>query len=680
MYVKEIEIGRYRHLKNVSFGPFRAPEAQSSLVVLAGTNGSGKSSVLELVSKALSDSWSLTYQLNRAAPESSFEVTFGVSPQEVELVSASTEGQALNADQQAAIDYLKAHGSYRRSFGFEAGEYAKSPAIHNYLHSRVTNAVRAAHDRSLGFFLGADRSYHNRKLEQKKFFQYEALTKPNHWRSFSFQPPRAQYEDMFDFLVMWRFYFARDLGAWYQDHADGADAAIGQPPPEDEYGRLLSLVYPGYRFTDGDIGAPTDLFVRLVTGETVPFSDLSSGEKEVFFILCFFQRHGVEDAVILIDEPELHLHPDLTRRLVRTMQRVKPHNQIWLATQSAAVIEEAPDDAVFFLSRGESSAIEVVRATEEDEARACLREFFGYSGYIGLAQAMVFTEGRSASADRRAFSRLMPGGGTDVRFVPSASSTSLERINRAVLSLVEANLARCHFFLIRDRDYLTLEAVQGMQSRGDGKLFVLGRHELENYLLEPRSISEVLSTFYGHSLSPEQVLGELRAVAESLMLQTLRDMVAFRLNLIHRPEDFTVPKVLEGERAWSAGWVKSKHEELGSHLRSRYNDVLAQAKAVSFDEVFANCSDELAESLRGEGWLSAMPGKEVIKSFCIRLKLGEPNVFRNAVIDVLSRRPNLVAEDLRAILKHISERSSAASNVIPKPNTGSQDAATGEGP
>jgi predicted ATP-binding protein involved in virulence len=79
MYVKEIEIGRYRHLENVSFGPFRVPEKTSSLVVLAGPNGGGKSSVLELVSKALSDSWSLTYQLNRAAPESSFEVTFGVS-------------------------------------------------------------------------------------------------------------------------------------------------------------------------------------------------------------------------------------------------------------------------------------------------------------------------------------------------------------------------------------------------------------------------------------------------------------------------------------------------------------------------------------------------------------------------------------------------------------------------
>jgi predicted ATPase len=61
----------------------------------------------------------------------------------------------------------------------------------------------------------------------------------------------------------------------------------------------------------------------------------------VFFLLSFFIRHRVEHSVITIDEPELHLHPELARRLVRLMLSVKPGNQIWLATHNGEIIDEA---------------------------------------------------------------------------------------------------------------------------------------------------------------------------------------------------------------------------------------------------------------------------------------------------------------------------------------------------
>ena len=84
-------------------------------------------------------------------------------------------------------------------------------------------------------------------------------------------------------------------------------------------------------------------------------------------MLCFFQRQAVQDAVILIDEPELHLHPSLARVLLRTMQTVKPRNQIRLASQSSDVIEEAGRDSVFFVRRKKQRKAEILRATEEQE-------------------------------------------------------------------------------------------------------------------------------------------------------------------------------------------------------------------------------------------------------------------------------------------------------------------------
>jgi recombinational DNA repair ATPase RecF len=59
MFIKQIEIQKYRHLENISLGPFLRPPDASDLVVLAGPNGGGKSSVLELLSLALSSMYSL---------------------------------------------------------------------------------------------------------------------------------------------------------------------------------------------------------------------------------------------------------------------------------------------------------------------------------------------------------------------------------------------------------------------------------------------------------------------------------------------------------------------------------------------------------------------------------------------------------------------------------------------
>jgi len=463
---------------------------------------------------------------------------------------------------------------------------------------------------------------------------------------------------MLIFLITWRYHFTKRLGQYLLDLEAGDVTEADRPA--DEYGKILELVLPGYRFAESPTDAPTDLYVRLPSGEQVPFSDLSSGEKEVFFLLCFFQRHSVEEAVIIIDEPELHLHPSLARILLKTMQEMKPHNQIWLATQSSEVIDHAGRARVFFVRRNTEHNAEIVPSTDEEEALLCLRDFFGYSGYMGLAKAMIFTEGRNASADRKLFSMVTQSASREIKFIPSGSFSELERINRAVLSMIDAEVGWCKFFLIRDRDYLDAEMLAQRREKLGNRMYILQRHELENYLLNFELIAKIMTEIFDHSISAAEVRDSFHECAISISGNVLRDMIAYRLNLKFQREDFSVPKLREGQLAFHEGeWNSDELSALRGSLESRCADVTGQLQQqigeIAFDAMFTSCKSEIENGLKSEAWIEEFPGKELLRAFIRSMDLPAPPTLQNLIIKEMARDQGQIPDELNQIIQRAAE-------------------------
>ncbi|WP_339909492.1 AAA family ATPase [Symmachiella dynata] len=277
MYIKKIDIRKYRHIENLTLGPFLPPSEASDCIVIAGPNGSGKSSVLELISQALANSWSLTYQLNRSAPDSSFEICVGLIQSELELIRDQFGEDSSNLD---AINHLATHKSYFRSFKYEGGEYNRQSTLHNKIHNFVLKALKGDFLRPLGFHLGSERSYKKSKFEYKnKLFKYHQYSQNQHTWNFAFRTESEQFEDMFDYLITWQHNYFQQLGSYYHGKEKGfVDEVLGDLP-EDRYGTVLSKVFPDYTFVHKPESVPTDLFIRIPSGDIIPFSDLSSGEK-----------------------------------------------------------------------------------------------------------------------------------------------------------------------------------------------------------------------------------------------------------------------------------------------------------------------------------------------------------------------------------------------------------------
>jgi len=245
-----------------------------------------------------------------------------------------------------------------------------------------------------GFRLGRTAAIQTWGFNNRPFCSSRRPRSPGNQNS-AYQLPEMQYRDMLDFLIEGQYHHLINVGR----HFEEGGASEDKPPnPTQPYNHLFQSLMPGYSIaTLPGENTPSNLFVRIPSGEVVPFSDLSSGEREVFFVLATFIRQDVGDAVITVDEPELHLHPELSRRLVKQMTAIKPGNQIWLATHNGEVFDEVGRDQTFYVSRALDGRAQVVPAVHSTRPEVLLRELFGYSGYIGVAKSLLFLEGEESS-------------------------------------------------------------------------------------------------------------------------------------------------------------------------------------------------------------------------------------------------------------------------------------------
>lgn len=689
MYIHEIRIAKFRHIENVTIGPFKFNSKSSETFVFAGPNGGGKSSILELIGFALTSSYNFGWNVSRTFKDFSFEVAIGLTPSEImQVTKDSNEEYKKLLEQQVALiedsgiamldlkrksfdlqhtsriellkkilDYFHDNNVYYRAFQFVDGEYQKNALLYDQIHNLVTTLLTTQLKRPLGFFLKADRSYPQKTFLRDKIFNFSSTLSPDHLKEIAFNASEIQYQDMYDFLVQQRYHYLHKLGSHQNNIDKGLVANVKPQDPLKQYETLLQRLFPDYSFIEKDEDVPSNLFIKLPGGEVISFNDLSSGEKEVFFILSFFIRYNVENAIIMIDEPELHLHPELARKLIRNMQEIRSGNQIWLATHNSEIIDEAGRDRVMYISKNEKTKkAKIIYATDEDASINELKGLFGFSGYMGIAKNLIFLEGNNSSADRKFLSNILPSS-ANIKFIPANGSANLQGINAAVLSILESNLGLMNFYLIRDRDYLTDEMADKYRSHKSGKIFVLEKHEIENYFLVPEIMSLVLEEIFSVSKTEAEIDSLLFSVAIDISASVLRDMVSFRTNLLLNPEDFSMGKFLNTESVFNSTGVtvredihqllKEKFLKTSESILDKINKSFSQDKLLT---IINDCTNEMESALKNGRWIALFPGKELIKGLCRSLGISSVIALQNSLIKELSIKPSLIASDLRAIL------------------------------
>ncbi|MDX2854533.1 AAA family ATPase [Streptomyces sp. PA03-3a] len=256
-------------------------------------------------------------------------------------------------------------------------------------------------------------------------------------------------------------------------------------------------------------------------------------EKELFWagdglqiwlqVLAHLYRHRAAKTLVL-DEPDVFLHPDLQRRLVNVLEE---RNQQWiLATHAPEILAEARRDSVILVDRTRKNARHLRDSKSLDQATHSLGSGFN----LGVARALrskvaLFVEGQDMKVLRNVARRVGAkklAGEKEVAVIPLGGFDKWPQAGSFATLSTSLLGDAVQVYVILDRDNRTdgqaFDVTSSLASSGV-RCHVWQKKELESYFLIPGAISRLS----GADLSVAEMLldeaiGELKVDAQSQFL------------------------------------------------------------------------------------------------------------------------------------------------------------------
>ncbi|MEU3069937.1 AAA family ATPase [Streptomyces sp. NPDC007027] len=332
------------------------------------------------------------------------------------------------------------------------------------------------------------------------------------------------------------------------------------------------------------------------------FTERGSGvEKEIvwagdgvqIWLQILLQLFHVRDLpTFVLDEPEVFLHADLQRRLVRLLDSMG--SQVILATHSAEVLAEADRNSIVWVDKSRRRA---VRAPKEDDLHG-LDNALGTAFNLAMAKALraravLFVEGKDVKLLKKASRRLglsQVMTETSLAVVPINGYTNWHKAEAFGWFLKEFLGNSINAMILLDRDYRSEEQVQAVVDKFSNvnvRAHVWGKKELESYFILPSSITRL-------SKAPEAfvrnvIAAEISGMKNGVFARMLGDRQDMERNT--GKSVATITEVLMGE--FETQWQNEAFRLAccpPKELLARLNQELQAKghKAVSFDAIAAS--------------------------------------------------------------------------------------------
>lgn len=409
-----------------------------------------------------------------------------------------------------------------------------------------------------------------------------------------------------------------------------------------------------YRTLDPEIshGTPKELDI----------DDLSSGEKAIIALFLPFIEVQIEatlssleddngsettsdDLVVLIDEPELHLHPALQARLLDYFRKIVRSGSIQfvIATHSSTFIDASTYEELYLLTPSldlPESTNQLVRLTDDADRLDALRMLCGETYLTTACRPIICIEGispedrTSKPTDKRILEILCPDLMVTVT-LPMGGRIQVIEGARLLRDILPPNVPGTNVFAIVDRDQPgpDMPMVPDWVSELPVCMF-------ENFLLVPEAIFELLRP-YIESIdlkSVEDIENALREIASDLRDDEIRIRVRQRFKPFREYLDGT-----------NLDDIKEKHRKM---VKSA-NECLPGDEEI--ERILDDAKSEVDSILQRNEELKFFRGKEILDRF--RRQYLQSTGFSHRIFCIELARKVTECEEavkpLRTIVDHI---------------------------
>lgn len=208
-------------------------------------------------------------------------------------------------------------------------------------------------------------------------------------------------------------------------------------------------------------------------------TQMSDGERSVLYlaaqVLCV-----PNDKVIIMDEPEVHLHPSLMARLWTSLEQSRPDCLFIYITHDVNFASTHRSSDIIWVKNFDGSKWELETLPDSDLPKELLIEL------LGNRKEVLFVEGTEGSYDKRIYSALFP----NCYVVPSGGCEQV--INNVKAYNRTPGLHAIKAWGIIDRDFKTEEQLNALKEKG---IFHLKVAEIENLFLTKEAVQALSQRF-----------------------------------------------------------------------------------------------------------------------------------------------------------------------------------------